>query len=169
VELEIDKIVQACQKMANIHQGALLILTRQNELNTIKESGQRINANISVELLENIFYPNSPLHDGAVIISDNRIHSARCILPVSKSLKLSANVGLRHRAALGVTEMSDALAIIVSEQTGHISYANSGLLTRNVQASELQDFLEEEFGTKNNHRSGLKNSGQVKKAKTEKS
>ncbi len=163
VELEIDKIVQSCQKMANIRQGALLILTRQNELNTIKESGQRINANISVELLENIFYPNSPLHDGAVIISDNRIHSARCILPVSKSMKLSANVGLRHRAALGVTEMSDAIAIIVSEQTGHISYASAGLLTRNVQASELQDFLEEEFGTKNLHHNTDKDKVKLKK------
>ncbi|MFA4864806.1 MAG: diadenylate cyclase CdaA, partial [Bacteroidales bacterium] len=141
--VDIDKIVYACQKMSNIKQGALIILTRQHELRVIKDTGQYLNAYISVELLESIFFPNSPLHDGAVIIRGNKIEAARCILPISKSPKLSANLGLRHRAAVGVTEQSDAIAIVVSEQTGKISYSEGGELTRNVQPSVLRDFLEE--------------------------
>ena len=141
--VDIDKIVHACQKMSNIKQGALIILTRRHELRIIKDTGQYLNADISVELLENIFYPNSPLHDGAVIISGNKIEAARCILPISKSPRLTASTGLRHRAAVGVTEQSDAIAIVVSEQTGKISYAEGGELTRNVQPSVLRDFLED--------------------------
>jgi len=143
--VDIDKIVYACQKMSNIKQGALIILTRQHELRIIKDTGQYLNAEISVELLENIFFPNSPLHDGAVIISGNKIEAARCILPISKSPKLTTNLGLRHRAAVGVTEQSDAIAIVVSEQTGKISYAEGGELTRNVEPSVLRDFLEEKL------------------------
>lgn len=142
--VDIDKIVHACQKMSNIKQGALIIITRQHELKVIKDTGQYLNAFVSVELLENIFFPNSPLHDGAVIISDNRIEAARCILPVSKSPHL-ANLGLRHRAALGITEQSDAIAIIVSEQTGKISYAEGGSLKSNIQPSVLKDFLEDKL------------------------
>jgi uncharacterized protein (TIGR00159 family) len=145
--VDIDKIVHACQKMSNVRQGALIILTRQHELRIIKDTGQFINADISVDLLENIFFPNSPLHDGAVIISGNKIESARCILPVSKSPKLTANLGLRHRAGVGITEQSDAIAIIVSEQTGKISYAENGELVRNVQPAVLRDFLEEKLQT----------------------
>jgi uncharacterized protein (TIGR00159 family) len=162
--VDVDKIVHACQKMSNVKQGALIILTRQHELKVVKDTGQYLDANISVELLENIFFPNSPLHDGAVIISGNRIDSARCILPVSKSPQL-ANLGLRHRAALGITEQSDAIAIVVSEQTGKISYAEGGELTRNVQPSVLKDFLEEKLlntstgePVKENQEISLKNS-----------
>jgi uncharacterized protein (TIGR00159 family) len=140
--VDIDKIVHACQKMSNIKQGALIVLTRQHDLRITRETGQLINAEVSVDLLENIFFPNSPLHDGAVIIGGNRIEAARCILPISKSPKLTANTGLRHRAAVGVTEQSDAIAVVVSEQTGKISYAIEGELTRNVQPAALRDFLE---------------------------
>lgn len=140
--VDIDKIVYACQRMSNVKQGALIIITRQHELRAIKDTGQYLNADISVELLENIFFPNSPLHDGAVIISGNKIEAARCILPISKSAQLSANTGLRHRAAVGITEQSDAIAIVVSEQTGKISYSEDGDLSRSVQASALKDFLE---------------------------
>ena len=140
--IDIDKIVHACQKMSNVKQGALIIITRQHQLRIIKETGQYINADISVELLENIFFPNSPLHDGAVIISGNKIEAARCILPISKSQDFTANSGLRHRAAVGITEQSDAIAIVVSEQTGKIAYSEGGELTRNVQPSALRDFLE---------------------------
>lgn len=143
--VDIDKIVLACQKMSNIKQGALIIITRTHELKTIKETGQFIGAEISVELLENIFFPNSPLHDGAVIISGNKIEAARCILPISKSLQLIANLGLRHRAALGVTEQSDAIAIVVSEQTGKISVAVNNELTRNIQPVALRDFLSDKL------------------------
>ena len=131
--------------MSNVKQGALIIITRQHELGIIKDTGQYINADISVDLLENIFFPNSPLHDGAVIISGNKIEAARCILPVSKSPNLTANLGLRHRAAVGVTEQSDAIAIIVSEQTGKISYSEGGELVKNIQPAVLRDFLEEKL------------------------
>jgi uncharacterized protein (TIGR00159 family) len=144
--VDVDKIVHACQKMSNIKQGALIVVTRQHELRITKETGQAIQAEVSVELLENIFFPNSPLHDGAVIITGNRIEAARCILPISKSPNLPASLGLRHRAAVGITEATDALAVVVSEQTGKISYAKGGVLTKNVKASELQDFLQTEFG-----------------------
>lgn len=147
--VDIDKIVSAAQRMSLSKQGALMIITRRNDLNPIAETGEVINADLSVELLENIFYPNSPLHDGAAIITGNKIRAARCILPVSKNTHLSANVGLRHRAALGITEDSDAIAVIVSEQTGKISYAESGQLTRSVQPSVLQDFLIEMLLQKN--------------------
>jgi diadenylate cyclase len=140
--VDIDKIVHACQKMSNVKQGALIILTRRHELRNIKETGQYLNADISVDLLENIFFPNSPLHDGAVIISGNKIEAVRCILPISKRVDFTASIGLRHRAAIGITEQSDAIAIVVSEQTGKISYSEGGELTRNVQPSALRDFLE---------------------------
>jgi diadenylate cyclase len=142
--VDIDKVVHACQKMSNNKQGALIILTRQHELKVIKDTGQFLNADISVELIENIFFPNSPLHDGAVVISGNKIEAARCILPVSRSTS-QAGIGLRHRAALGISEQSDAIAIVVSEQTGKIAYAESGELTRNVQPSVLKDYLEEKM------------------------
>jgi uncharacterized protein (TIGR00159 family) len=144
--VDVDKIVHACQKMSNIKQGALIVITRQHELRITKETGQAIQAEVSVDLLENIFFPNSPLHDGAVIITGNRIEAARCILPISKSPNLPASLGLRHRAAVGITEATDALAVVVSEQTGKISYAKGGVLSKNVKASELQDFLQTEFG-----------------------
>lgn len=140
--VDIDKIVLACQRMSNVKQGALIIITRRHELKSTKDTGQYLNADISVELLENIFFPNSPLHDGAVIISGNKIEAVRCILPISKSADFSANIGLRHRAAVGITEQSDAIAIVVSEQTGKIAYSEDGELTRNVQPSALRDFLE---------------------------
>jgi len=144
---DIDKVVHACQRMSNNKVGALIVFTKEHELSSVKETGQMIQADISVDLLENIFYPNSPLHDGAVIISHNKIQAARCILPVSKSALLPSSMGLRHRAALGITEMSDAIAIVVSEQTGRISIAKEGQLTKNIKPNELQDFLQAEFGT----------------------
>jgi uncharacterized protein (TIGR00159 family) len=145
--VDVDKIVHACQKMSNNKHGALIILARRHDLQSIIETGQNLNADISVDLLENIFYPNSPLHDGAVIINGNRIQAARCILPISNSPKLSTNLGLRHRAAVGISEQSDAIAIVVSEQTGKISYAEGGELTRNVQPAVLKDFLEDKLQT----------------------
>ena len=144
--LDIDRIVLACQRMAQEKQGALIVLARQNELLSIQESGERINSDLSVDLLINIFYPNSPLHDGAVIINHNKISAARCVLPVSKSTDIPNSLGLRHRAAVGVTENSDAIAVIVSEQTGKISYSISGQLKRSVQPAQLQKMLIEEFG-----------------------
>lgn len=140
-DLNIDMVVEACKNMSSTLTGALIVLSRENELSEFLETGQKIDAVVTSELLENIFYKNSPLHDGAVIISDNRIKVARAILPVSANQTLPPDLGLRHRSALGVTENSDAISIIVSEQTGAVSYCISGKLVRNVKPSQLKSFL----------------------------
>ncbi len=142
-ELHIDKIVKACQKMAEMHTGALIVITRENALDPYVETGQVVDARISEFLLETIFFKNSPLHDGAVIIRDDKVRAARCILPVSTSATIPALYGLRHRAAVGITERSDAIAIVVSEQGGSISCSMEGKLTVNITPSELNKVLEE--------------------------
>jgi diadenylate cyclase len=142
VNLHIDTIVKACKKMADTRTGALIVITRQNELNTYVETGLPVDAKISEVLLETIFFKNSPLHDGAVIINGSSIRAARCILPVSNKADIPAFCGLRHRAAVGITEKSDAVAIIVSEQTGEISFSSDGKLTFNLSPSELSTILE---------------------------
>lgn len=143
--LDIDPIVKACHKMASAKTGALIVIAHTNELEEIVESGEILDARISEQLIESIFYHHSPLHDGAMIIMNNRIKSARCILPVSRKTDLPAFVGLRHRAAVGLTERSDAIAIVVSEQSGKIAYSKSGTLRLDLSAAELKNVLEEEF------------------------
>jgi diadenylate cyclase len=143
--LDIDPIVKACHKMSVNRIGALIVIADQNQLEEYIESGVPLDAHISEQLIESIFYPNSPLHDGAMIISNNRVKTARSILPVSKKTELPAFIGLRHRAAVGITERSDAIAIVVSEQTGKISYSKSGSLKLDLSAAELKNALEEEF------------------------
>lgn len=143
--LNTDPIIQACQKMAETKTGALIVLAQKNILEQFVDTGEIINAEISEPLLENIFYKNSPLHDGAVIIINNKIKAARCILPVSSNPAIPPRFGLRHRAATGVTEQSDAIAVIVSEQTGKISYCKYGKITSNVKIGALKNYLEKEF------------------------
>ncbi len=143
--LPINDIVGACEEMSNTRTGALIVLTRENNLDIFLETGEILNARISRQLLETIFYKNSPLHDGAVIITDNQIKAARCVLPVSESTHFPAYLGLRHRAAVGVSEQSDALAIIVSEQTGRISWVKNGQMKRNIKPVELKEILVKEF------------------------
>jgi diadenylate cyclase len=140
--LHSNKIVKACQKMAETHTGALIILTRRSELNIYVETGQIIDSKISESLIETIFFKNSPLHDGAMIIVGDNIRAARCILPISSNPSIPASCGLRHRAAVGITERSDAAAIIVSEQHGRISYSSEGKLFVDITPSELSNFLE---------------------------
>ena len=145
VNLNIDNIVKACQRMAVTNTGALIVITQKNELLQYIATGQSIDARITEVLLETIFFKNSPLHDGAVVIHGNNIKAARCILPVSNRSNIPPNCGLRHRAAVGLTEKSDAIAIIVSEERGNISYSYEGKLQENVTPSELSNFLEEVF------------------------
>ncbi len=147
--LNIDPIIQACQKMSQSNIGALIVLAKKNELPTFVNTGDIIDANISKLLLENIFFKNSPLHDGAVIIINNKIKAAKCILPVSGNRSISHELGLRHRSALGITEQTDAIAIVVSEQTGKLSYCKMGELTMDVTPFQLREFLEEEFNLSN--------------------
>ena len=141
-ESGLHAIVDACRQMSLSRTGALIVLARESELREYIESGEIIDADISTELLKNIFFKNAPLHDGAVIISLNRVKAARCILPVSQNLEISPVLGLRHRAAIGISEQTDAYVIVVSEETGRISTANNGKLTEEIAADELFKILE---------------------------
>jgi uncharacterized protein (TIGR00159 family) len=145
VNLNIDKIVKACQKMAETKTGALIVIAQQNELVQYIATGQSVEAKISEVILETIFFKNSPLHDGAVIVMGDQIKAARCILPVSNKATIPPFYGLRHRAAVGITEKSDAIAIIVSEERGDIAYCYEGRLYENVSPSDLSTFLESLF------------------------
>ena len=142
---DIDPVVQACHRMSHSLTGALIVIGLENDLSEFKETGVAIDAIISDQLIESIFYKNNPMHDGALIITDNKIKTARCILPVSAKMDLPSEFGLRHRAAIGVTEKNDSIAIIVSEQTGRISYCRNGELTLDVKASGLKTMLTEDF------------------------
>ncbi len=142
-EQVIKEIVSATSSLARQKIGALMIFERKIGLHDIAESGTALNANISSGLLINIFIPNTPLHDGAVIISDYTIRAAGCFLPLTENNLLSKDIGTRHRAAIGMTEKSDAIALIVSEETGYISYAVEGRLYRNITMEELENLLSE--------------------------
>lgn len=141
VDQQLMRIVLACDYMSKNYVGALIIMERDMSLNDIIKSGETIDANISTELIKNIFFKNSPLHDGAMIISHNRIMAAGCILPVSHNLNIPKELGLRHRAALGITSQSDAIAIIVSEETGAISVAQGGEFHLRLASNELESYL----------------------------
>ncbi|MFA8300124.1 MAG: diadenylate cyclase CdaA [Hyphomicrobiales bacterium] len=143
--LDIDPILVSCQKLSESKTGALIVITRENELVQFTETGERIDAKISSQLLENIFFKNSPLHDGAMILHNNRIHSAGCILPVTPRRNLPKDLGLRHRAALGLTEQSDAIAIVISEETGKLSWCSNGKIKPRMELGQLKELLEEEY------------------------
>lgn len=136
-------IIMACNSMSKNLVGALIIIERDMSLADIVKSGEFIDARINTELIKNIFFKNSPLHDGAMIIRRNRIVAAGCILPVSHSLNIPKDLGLRHRAALGITQQSDAVAIIVSEETGAINIAHRGEFKLHLAGNELESYLVE--------------------------
>jgi len=138
---EFLPIVMACLNMSKQKMGALIVIEHDYPLEEIVNTGDVINANINQRLIENIFFKNSPLHDGAMIISHNRIKAAGCILPVSHNLDIPKELGLRHRAAMGVSQETDALAIIVSEETGAISVAEQGTFHLRLSAEELESML----------------------------
>jgi uncharacterized protein (TIGR00159 family) len=131
----------ACMSMSKGKVGALIVIERHISLSDIVSTGETINADINQRLIENIFFKNSPLHDGAMIISHQRILAAGCILPVSHNLDIPKDLGLRHRAALGISQESDALSIIVSEETGGISIAQHGQFRLRLSAEELESIL----------------------------
>lgn len=143
--LNISPIIEACEHFSENRTGALIVLTRSNELENVVETGISTDAKISQQMLESIFFKNSPLHDGAVIIGDNSIKAARCVLPVSENPSFPSNLGLRHRAAAGITEQSDAIAVIVSEQTGRISWCEKGQIVPNVKLVQLREYLVKTF------------------------
>ena len=137
----VDGIADAVANMSKTRTGALIVVEKQTGINEIIETGVKIDARLTRELLENIFVPNTPLHDGAVVIRGDRIAAAGCFLPLTENPNLSKQLGTRHRAALGITESSDALAIIVSEETGVISMAQNGKLTRYLDIDGLKSVL----------------------------
>ena len=138
---DIMPIVLACKKMSDDKVGALIVMERAVGLGEYISSGEEIDAKVNNSLIQNIFFKNSPLHDGAMIIRDGRIVAAGCILPVSHNSEIPKSLGLRHRAALGIVEKSDALAIIVSEETGNISIAHNGKFQLKVTPDEMETML----------------------------
>ena len=138
-------IVMACMNMARKKVGALIVLERNTPLDSIIETGDMIDANINQRLIENIFFKNSPLHDGAMVIRRKRICAAGCILPVSHTVDIPKELGLRHRAALSVSQESDALAIVCSEETGRISVAMRGEFQLRLSAEQLESLLSQEI------------------------
>ena len=141
---DIMPIVMACMSMSKSKTGALMVVEKNLPLNEIIRSGETINADVNQRLIENIFFKNSPLHDGAMIIRHKQIIAAGCILPVSHDLNIPKELGLRHRAAMGVSQETDALAIIVSEETGGISVAYKGQFYLRLTAEELERILTKE-------------------------
>lgn len=139
--VNIEPIVTACRDMAETKTGALIVIRQESDLRLIAEGGIAIDAKTSVSLLKNIFFKNAPLHDGAVIVEGDRIVAAKCILPVTQS-DVPKDYGTRHRAAIGMSEISDAIIVIVSEETGGIAIAQGGELRRNIEPVRLQQTLQ---------------------------
>ncbi len=146
-EADVNAIVLACKNMAKIKTGALIVIEQEMKLCYYEETGELINAVISSQLIENIFFKNSPLHDGAMIISNHKIKAAGCILPISQNPNIPKQLGLRHRAALELTEETDAKVIAVSEERGKISFIENGKIKMNITADELQQLLSESFSS----------------------
>ena len=138
---EMMPIVMACMNMSKRKEGALIVIEQGDKLGEIINTGESIDAAINQLLIENIFFKNSPLHDGAMVISQKRIVAAGCLLPVSHSMDIPKSLGLRHRAALGVAQETDAIAIVVSEETGAITVAHRGALHRWLTAEQLEKLL----------------------------
>lgn len=141
IELDIDKVLIASNNLAESRTGALIIIANKSGLETYVNTGDIIDAQVSAGLIQNIFFKNSPLHDGAMIIHQNKIRAVGCILPVSSSKTIPAMYGLRHRAAVGITEQSDAIALIISEETGQISMAKNGKLRTKIQTTQLKNII----------------------------
>lgn len=137
----IEEIVKACTELSGKYTGALIVIERDTKIGEIINTGTQLDSNVSSELICNIFVPDTPLHDGAVIIRGNRIKAAACFLPLTDNPNLSKELGTRHRAALGITEVSDSIAVVVSEESGKISFALNGGLTRNLTSDTLRKAL----------------------------
>lgn len=138
---EIMSVVYACMSMSKSKTGALIVFQRKVPLAEFEKTGDKIDAAVNMRLIENIFFKNSPLHDGAMIIANHRIAAAGCILPVSHDMNIPKNLGLRHRAALGMSQVTDAICVIVSEETGGISVAQEGKMKLKVSAPDLERIL----------------------------
>lgn len=141
----INAVCRACAEMSDKKIGALIVFERETLLGDIINTGTPIDSDISTELIGNIFFPKAPLHDGAMVIKDTRICAAGCILPLTKFNEISSSLGTRHRAAIGMSEQSDALVVVVSEETGAISVAEKGRLKRDISDGDLREILDKTF------------------------
>jgi uncharacterized protein (TIGR00159 family) len=142
---DVASILSACEKMGTTKTGALIVIERENALDFVSVSGDKMNIEVSQPIIESIFYKNSPLHDGAAIIVDNYIVATRVILPVSDERSIPLRFGLRHRAAVGITEKTDALALVVSEETGELSYIKNGEFVLYKDLVELESIIREDL------------------------
>lgn len=147
----VEEITRAVQNMSKDKVGALIVIERKTGINDVVETGVAIDGRLSQQLLENIFVINTPLHDGAVVLREDRIAAAGCFLPLTKNPNVDKQLGTRHRAALGISENSDAVAIVVSEETGIISMADDGKLTRYLDPKILGDILNDIYGQEGEH------------------
>ncbi|MBB6459252.1 diadenylate cyclase CdaA [Flammeovirga kamogawensis] len=138
INLDIPSIIDAMKDMSGTNTGALIVISKDSDLQFYAETGDFVDAKISKRLLLSIFFKNSPMHDGACLICDNRIQAARCILPVSENPNIPATMGLRHRAGIGMTENTNAIVLIVSEETGQMSYIQGGVIDHNLSSIELR-------------------------------
>ncbi len=144
-ETNIDAIIAACNKMGASKTGALIVLERNNNLDFLTSTGDEMNISVTQPIIESIFFKNSPLHDGAIIIENNIVKATRVILPVNNEKNIPQRFGLRHRAAVGITEKTDAIAIVVSEETGQISYIKNGEFIMFKDTSELTDLIKKDL------------------------
>lgn len=144
-EWDFDTILESCEQLSASRTGALIVLAKKSELRAFSETGQMINGKISPALLETIFHSGSPLHDGAVILVKNELRAARCVLPLTENPAIPPFLGMRHRAAVGMSESSDSFVIVISEETGAISYANQSEFFHKVSADQLKVALSDSF------------------------
>ena len=144
-ELNIPEIVKACTQFAKDNTGALIVLPNHSDLSSIINTGEKLDCGVTARLLGSLFFKNSPLHDGAVIIQKGKIVAAKCILPLTENPDVPANIGTRHRSGIGMSEVSDSLVVIVSEERGEISYCEYGTIYQDVTPEQLSDKLKERF------------------------
>ena len=144
-KLNVNDFLDACNKLKKDKTGAIFVFERNNNLDFVKDDGDSINAELSIPIIESIFYKNSPLHDGAIIIVGNIIVASRVTLPVSKSKKINKSIGLRHRAGIGITEESDAVSIVISEETGKLSYIKSGKFINFKSDEDLKSLISKDL------------------------
>lgn len=144
-ETDVASIIAACNKMGSTKTGALIVIERHNNLDFLTTSGDEMNIMVTQPIIESIFFKNSPLHDGAAIISNNIVKATRVILPVSNNTNIPMRFGLRHRAAVGITEKTDAVALVVSEETGQISYVKNGEFIRYNDTAELTEIIQKDI------------------------
>ena len=145
-KMDIDEFISACETLKKNKTGALFVIEKNNSLDFVRTTGDELNCIISAPVIESIFFKNSPLHDGAVIIEGNYITGSRIVLPVSENENINSRLGLRHRAAIGITEKTDAIAVVISEENGKLSLVKNGELKQIKSIESFKSKLEEELG-----------------------